>query len=399
VDTTVLGKASLEAKLPELPELGDARIAVIGGGPAGLSVAWQLRREGHQATIYEMAGDLGGKFTRVIPSSRIPREVIAAELDRIKRALPTVNLQQPLTRPDVEQLRDDYDFVVLATGAQKPRLLPVAGIERALTALDFLLAAKQDQIEPGKNVVVIGAGNVGCDAATEAYRLGARSVTLLDVQKPASFGREREAAEGAGAKFRWPVMTREITADAVVLTDGEKIAADTVIISIGDVPELDFVPETVAIEKGYVSVDENFRTSDPKILAIGDVVRPGLLTDAIGSGRLVARAISDTLAGKTPAFVRREMIDRSRISLEYFDPRITDFVDLNQCGSQCSSCGACRDCHVCANICPQGAIDRKEAESGGYEYVVDESLCIGCGFCGAACPCGVWSLTENDPMD
>ncbi len=136
-----------------------------------------------------------------------------------------------------------------------------------------------------------------------------------------------------------------------------------------------------------------------QIFAIGDVVRPGLLTEAIGSGRVVARTICDMLAGKRPAFEKRDMIDRQRVTLEYFDPRITEFADLDHCGSQCSSCGACRDCGICVAVCPQAAISRKALENNGYEYVVDENLCIGCGFCAGACPCGVWDLVENTPIE
>ena len=100
-------------------------------------------------------------------------------------------------------------------------------------ALDFLAKAKTNDIKPGKNVIVVGAGNVGCDVATEAHRLGAENITLIDVQEPASFGKEREEAEAAGAKFRWPCFTKEITADGVVIDSGELLPADTVVISIG----------------------------------------------------------------------------------------------------------------------------------------------------------------------
>ena len=398
VDTTRLGQASINAALPELPPESDKKIAVIGGGPAGISVAWQLRLKGHQVVIYEMAADIGGKFSRVIPQSRIPREVIATELERVKAVLPHVRHQQPLAAQDVRQLREDFDFVVLATGAQKPRTLPVPGNERAQTALEFLEKAKTDSVAVGQQVVIIGAGNVGCDAATEAHRLGATDITLLDVQQPASFGKERDAAEAIGAKFKWPVFTREITPQAVVLTTGEQIPAATVIISIGDVPDLEFLPDDVAVENGFVKVDANFFTADPKIFAIGDLVRPGLLTDAIGAGRIVAETICDILADKPPEVKRREMIDRNRITLEYFDPRVVEYNDLDHCGSQCSSCGACRDCGICVAICPQHAIRKKELEAAEYEYVVDEDLCIGCGFCAGACPCGVWDLVENTPI-
>jgi NADPH-dependent glutamate synthase beta subunit-like oxidoreductase/glutamate synthase domain-containing protein 3/NAD-dependent dihydropyrimidine dehydrogenase PreA subunit len=399
VDVTQLGQASIKAKLPELPPENDKKIAVVGGGPAGISVAWQLRQRGHQVTIYEMAANLGGKFARVIPASRIPTEVLARELQRVKEVLPHYNLQQPLRQEDINGLKEDFDYVVIATGAQKPRTLTVPGNERALTALDFLEKAKSNQIKVGRHVVVIGAGNVGCDAATEAYRLGAEKIVLLDVQEPASFGKEREAAAAIGAEFKWPVITREITANGVTLADGEEIPADTVIISIGDLPDLDFLPDSVTTENGFVKVDEHFQTSDSQIFAIGDVVKPGLLTEAIGAGRMVAQTIGAILEGKAPAIRRREMLPRHRVTLEYFDPRVTVFTDLNHCSSQCASCGACRDCGICVAVCPQQAICKKELDAATYEYVVDADRCIGCGFCAGACPCGVWDLVENSPLE
>jgi NADPH-dependent glutamate synthase beta subunit-like oxidoreductase/NAD-dependent dihydropyrimidine dehydrogenase PreA subunit len=399
VDVTQLGQASLKAKLPDLPPAGDKKIAVIGGGPAGISVAWQLRQQAHQVTIYEVAKTLGGKITQVIPESRIPKKVITKEMQRIKEVIPQVNLRQPLGAKDIIQLKADFDFVIIATGAQKPRSLPIPGNERTITALDFLTAAKQNKAKVGKNVVIIGAGNVGCDAAAEAHRLGAQKIMLLDIQEPASFGKERDAAEAVGAEFMWPVFTREITKSGVKLTTGEEVPADTVIVSIGDVPDLESIPETVTTENGFVKTNDTYQTSDPQIFALGDVVKPGLLTEAIGSGRVVARTICDILEGKRPAFEKRSMIDRRRVTLEYFDPRITEFADLDHCGSQCSSCGACRDCGICVSVCPQSAISRKDLESNDYEYVVDENLCIGCGFCAGACPCGVWDLVENTPIE
>ncbi|MBW1841912.1 MAG: FAD-dependent oxidoreductase, partial [Deltaproteobacteria bacterium] len=188
VDVTELGKVSIEAGFPELPPDTGKKIAVIGGGPAGISVAWQLRLKGHQAVIYDTAKTLGGKIATAIPESRFPREVFDTELKRVKKALPHVNLHQKLESKDLAQLAEDFDFVVIAAGAQKPRILPVPGKEKMIAALDFLTMAKENSVKPGKRVVIIGAGNVGCDVATEAVRLGAEELTLIDIQEPASFG-------------------------------------------------------------------------------------------------------------------------------------------------------------------------------------------------------------------
>jgi NADPH-dependent glutamate synthase beta subunit-like oxidoreductase/ferredoxin len=361
-------------------------------------VAWQLRRSGHSATVFDTSAVLGGKIATVIPSTRIPEDVVTAELERVRQVIPHVHLQQAIQKEDLQQMREDYDFVVLATGAQKPRVMPVPGKERLVTALDFLADAKAGRAIVGKRVVIIGAGNVGCDVATEAHRLGAEDITLIDIQEPLSFGKEREAAEEVGAKFRWPCFTKEITAEGVVLADGELLPAATVFISIGDAPDLSFLPEEVATERGFVAVNEFFQTTDARIFAIGDTVKPGLLTDAIGAGRTAAAAIIDMLEGRRPVGDTRQMIDKKRISLEYFDPRVIEYENIDHCGSQCSSCGACRDCGICAAVCPYSAITREETPDGSYEYLVDAARCIGCGFCAGACPCGIWDLVENTPL-
>jgi len=248
-------------------------------------------------------------------------------------------------------------------------------------------------------VVIIGAGNVGCDAAAEAARLGAEDITLIDIQEPASFGTERKHAEAAGAKFLWPRATKAVTEQGVELADGVLLPADKVIMAVGDTPDLAFLPEEFIRNRGYVTTDDRYQTSDPQVFAIGDAVRPGLLTEAIGAGRIVARAIDDLLRGRRDAYDNLPAMAPARVHLEYYDPRVDPAGSIETCSSQCASCGSCRDCGLCETLCPQQAISRRPLGQEAYEYVVDGEKCIGCGFCAAACPCGIWELRENTPLD
>lgn len=418
VDITVLGRQGLSAKAPDLPELTGKRVAVIGGGPGGISAAWQLRLKGHEAIIYDIVEVLGGKIASAIPESRIPKEVLDTELERIREVLPLIHMQQDMHKEQFEQLCTDYDSVVIAAGANKPRSLPVPGKEKLIPALSFLQEAKQDKTTVGKRVVIIGAGNVGCDVATEAHRLGAEDILLIDVQTPAAFGKEKEEAEHVGAKFKWPCFTKEITDEGVVLTDGEVLPADTVIVSIGDQPNLDFITDDIATDRGHIKVNEQFQTTKPQVYAVGDIVKPGLLTEAIGAGRKAAEVIDDIFRGVRPetdsrqmveteqtsqeyfdpaAGETRQVIDYTRMTLEYFDPRIESFSDVKDCAEECSSCGSCRDCGLCETICPEGAIHRV-AKGKDFEMVSNPDRCIGCGFCACACPCGIWNMMENTPL-
>ncbi|SLM30660.1 putative pyridine nucleotide-disulfide oxidoreductase [Desulfamplus magnetovallimortis] len=402
VNVRLLGRAGEKTNLPEIPEITEKsgrKIAVIGAGPGGISAAWHLTLKGHDVALFDESNQIGGKISSVIPDSRIPKQILDQELERVKQLIPDIRLDQKITPKNFKKIKKDFEYVVVAAGSRKPRMLPVPGIEFAVPANDFLAQAKADKASPGKKIVIIGAGNVGCDVATEAHRSGAESILLIDVQKPAAFGKEKEDAEAVGATFQWPCFTREITPKGVVLDDGELLEADTVIISIGDAPDTEFLGPDIATRNGFVSVTEFNQTSDPGIFAIGDIVGPGLITDAIGAGKRTAEAIDSIIAGKEPELAdTRPEIKKSRVSLEYFNPIIKEFDSLNQCGAECASCGRCRDCSICVHVCPEGAISRIEKEDGGFEYRADPDLCIGCGFCKGACPCGIWDLVPNKPM-
>jgi NADPH-dependent glutamate synthase beta subunit-like oxidoreductase/NAD-dependent dihydropyrimidine dehydrogenase PreA subunit len=399
VDITKLGREGHKSKTPDLPPLSGKRVAVIGGGPAGISVAWQIRMKGHEAVVYDMAKTLGGKIASAIPYSRVPKEVVEKEIERAAKVIPHVHLQQQLKAKEFEELRQEYDFVILAIGAQKPRIIPVPGHERIYPALTFLKDAKAGTAKIGKKLVIIGAGNVGCDVATMAASVGAEDITLIDIQEPASFGKERKEAEAVGARFKWPCFTKEITDEGVLLQSGELLEADTVIMSIGDQPDVDFLPDNIALDRGHVVVNDDYQTTDSRVFAIGDAVRPGLLTHAIGHGRRAAEVIDDIFNNRRPQSDTRDMIDYTRMTLEYFDPRVIEFSDANQCGAECSSCGSCRDCYICDTLCPQNAIKRNELPDGGFERVVDPDKCIACGFCADACPCGIWDMKNPAPME
>ncbi len=397
IDVTVLGKASRNAADPTpAPPVGNS-VAVIGAGPAGLSVAWQLWMKGHEVEVFDQSAP-GGKIASVIPDSRFPREVFEEELQRVLRTVDFKLLPRRMDREQLRDIRDSHAFTVIATGADVPRKLSISGADAAFDALNFLREAKSLQVQVGKRVVIIGAGNVGCDAATEAHRLGAVEITLIDICMPASFGKERDEAERVGAAFLWPLTPTAITGKGVETAEGTFLEADTVISAIGDMPDLAFLSGEIESRNGYIVVDEQCKTTDERVYAVGDSVQPGLITDAIAAGKKVAAAIDARARGLDQVFDQIPVIDPLRVKLAYYNPEMTGGDDLGECAETCASCGGCRDCGLCETLCPQQAISRNEFE-GGYAYVADPEKCIGCGFCAGACPCGIWALRQNDPIE
>ncbi len=401
VDISALGALSLSLKAPKPAKKTGHKIAVIGGGPGGLSAAWQLALKGHTVDLYEEAAKLGGKLELCIPRERLPQAVLRKELERFQEIGVKVNLKNKIDNKKFEKIYKDHEAVIVACGAHAPRMIPFEGsADAAISAYDFLkgINAEKAPVLKKKHVVVIGAGNVGMDAACEAWRLGAESVTAVDVQKPAAFGKEMDAAAALGTKILWPKVTEKYDKKekTIYFKDGSSLEASLVIVAIGETPITGFLPETIDRVKGsWVRVDETGRTTDPKVFAIGDATKPGLVTHAIGAGREVALRLHSELMHYDYMSEVTTPIPYGRVKTAYYERCVTETGEPEKDAARCLSCGSCRDCHMCENVCYWGAISRIEKPDGQFEYIVDADKCIGCGFCAGVCPCGIREMIEN----
>lgn len=359
------------------------RIAVIGAGPAGLSVAFQLARRRYEVTLFEASDRIGGKM-RVIPTDRLPKKTLDHDLERILSLGITIHTNTRVGTNRFRELYESFDAVVVSTGAHKSRELEFPGSEHAVHGLGFLKAvsAGRPLKVRKKRVVIVGAGNVGMDIACECWRLNARTVTAVDIQEPASFGAERLRAEKAGTKVLWPATVASFSAEGkeVRFKEGKSLEADLLIMAIGEVPDYrDFLPTSVLQSPdGPIRIPgDSFQSTDPKVYVIGDAITMGLITHSVGMGRLAAMEIHAKFQGEEFVFPRRELVPKTRIRTLYFLEEKAE----GEVG-RCLSCGTCLYCDTCLQACPQQAISRE-----GQEFRVADH-CTGCGTCESVCPRG-----------
>lgn len=334
-------------------------VAVIGGGPAGLSAAYQLARKGHAVTIFDERAELGGMMRYGIPGFRTPRPVLDAEIQRILDLGVTARMGTRIgTDITMEQIRAEFDAVFLGLGAQAGRPLPVEGSDapNVVTATAFLKAFNDGRMRHvGKRVVVVGGGDTSIDVATVARRLGhiekvnesdrpenaiagvvahdvaavsARqgadvtltSIFAIDKMQASRHEVEHALAEGIAIRGGYaPVaVIRDASGRATALRvirceakiaggrleikniEGteEDLEADLIVSAIGQA--VDFTGlESLNNGKGGIGADKNYQVQgQPGLFVGGDVVRPHLLTTAIGHGAIAADGIDRFLAGE-----------------------------------------------------------------------------------------------------
>ena len=422
-------------------------VAIVGGGPSGLSAAFQLRRRGWQVTIYESQPELGGLMRYGIPSYRLARPVLDGEIARIVALGVNVRCGYTLaSAEDFDRLRESHDAVYLALGAGRPKRLPQLP-ERApwlMNGAEYL-ARSTGGAPPalGRRLVVIGGGSAALDAARSARRAG-HEVTILALenvkQMPAHPSEVSEALEEGIGLVDGAMLTRVQPAGdgsltlacvlvrfepgavrgqfSVVPVPGSdfELAADALVPSIGQDPELGALAGRVEATAGLLAVDRRQATGTAGVWAGGDVASMArFVTEAIGMGKRAALDIDRALRGAAsqadePA---PEPVGLERIATYYHprQPRVAEQrlsavervanglevqlgLEVEQAlaeAGRCFSCGTCTGCDNCFHYCPDLAIQR--VEGGGYVVLTD--YCKGCGVCVKECPTGSMTMCEE----
>ncbi len=424
---------------PDAPQLQEEKIAIVGGGPAGLAAAFHLRRSGYAVTLLEAQSQLGGVLRYGIPSYRLSKNILDAEIERLLRLGIEVRTDTRInSQDDFENLRSEFAAVYLATGATIPKRLRQLDYSQpwVIESAKYLEQTNVgQQIKCGERVVVIGGGSAAMDVARTAIRQG-KEVTLLSLETEPTMpaqGDEVLEAKDEGVIVHAGAMLQSVSDRAqqgleltcirvdfdAAVDSGEfritplpgtefTINADMIVPAIGQDPDTSALQDFLEVDASLVRIDEQQQTSVDGFFAGGDLVTmQRFVTVAFGFGKQAATAIDGYLkssrASQDPPDQPEVSIDvintqyhpqadRATQQLTAAAERRANFdevelglpVDEVLAESQrCFSCGNCTFCDNCFYYCPDMAIRR---ESDGYS--VDNDFCKGCGLCVSECPTG-----------
>ena len=331
------------AKTAEKPEKIGKRAAIVGSGPAGLTCAATLLNAGFDVDIYESLHRAGGVLVYGIPEFRLPKELVGKEIDNVIALGANVKTNEVVGKTVfIDELCSSYDAVFIGSGAGLPMFMNIPGeslngvlsANEYLTRINLMGAYKENCITPvqrGKNVIVVGAGNVAMDAARSAVRMGAQSVTVVYRRGREEMPARKEEirhAEEEGVKFRLLANPVRFTGDengnlvaveCVEMQLGEPdasgrrrpeplpgseftINADMAIIALGTSPNpliSRSCPDLKTGRRGTLETDENLKTSLENVYAGGDAVTgAATVILAMGAGKKAAESIINKLSGE-----------------------------------------------------------------------------------------------------
>ncbi len=426
-----LGDLAIENgwQFPRLEHPTGLKVLIIGAGPSGLSAAYHLAALGHSVEIRD-AGDVPGGMMRYgIPEYRLPRNILDAEIDRL-RGLGIVFTQNHKVKDLLaEQKEGGFDAVFVAIGANLSKRVDIPSMDAAkmIDAVTFLHdVASGERPVIGRRVAVYGGGNTAMDAARVARRLGAEESIVIyrrgEEQMPAHEA-EKDEAIREGVQMNWLRTISAMDADSMTveimeLDDQgrargtgryETMAADTVILALGQEADSNFLKNIPGLqfENDVVRVDPTSLMTDvPGIFAGGDVVPSDrTVTIGVGHGKRAARMIDNWLFSRQAApRTKHPLATLDMLNLWYFgdherrlEPELglehrLDFAEVVEGlnadeahfeAARCLSCGNCIECDGCLGSCPEDAIIKL---GKGYRYQYNYEKCTGCATCYEQCP-------------
>jgi NADPH-dependent glutamate synthase beta subunit-like oxidoreductase len=406
------------------------RVLVIGAGPSGLSAAYHLARLGHEVEVRDAGAQPGGMMRYGIPAYRLPRDVLDAELDRIAELGVRFTMGHRVEDLRAERADGGFDAVFAAVGAHLSKRvdIPAKDAGRIVDALSFLRGVAQGERPViGRRVAVYGGGNTAMDAARVARRLGADDTLIVyrrtREQMPAH-EQEAQDAEREGVRINWlRTITAfdgpQLTVEAMELDSSgfpqptgrfETLAADTVILAVGQETDTAFLRQVPGVEigrDGTVQVSASLMTGCPGVFAGGDMVpAERTVTVGVGHGKKAARHIDAWLRNAASAAApKHQLADFSLLNLWYFgdaaprqqpeaaaEQRISGFGEVVGGlteqeavyeARRCLSCGNCCECDGCLGACPEDAVIKL---GPGHRYEFNYDRCTGCGTCYEQCP-------------
>lgn len=307
------------------------KVAIVGGGPSGLSAAYYLTLMGHDVEIFEQRKKLGGMLRYGIPSYRLPREILDREIDNIISMGIKVHTEVSIGKNiSIKELKDRFDAIYIAIGAHMGKIIGIEGqeVNGVVSAVDILRMIGDDEYPDfsGKSVVVVGGGNVAIDAARSAIRLGAKKVSIVYRRRKVDMPAMAEEVEGAIAegveiydlytpiriesdennrvKALWvqPQIVGRIQGNRPRPVDAnrglERMECDIIISAIGQgIESKEFEKEGIPVTKGVIdALNTGEFENIPGIYAGGDCVSgPATIIRAIAAGKVAAANIDNYL--------------------------------------------------------------------------------------------------------